>query len=125
MSSSNDEPDNRNLKNRNIKYKKKTKKVSEDTKKEVLAYKYSKKGTETLYEAIILDGRPNFVTWYPDYGISNENIRIHPFIEEPTRIIRPPNLEEYPYGSYEFADEQELRSLNVESLFGYSFGMIK
>ena len=36
-------------------------------------------------------------------------IRIIPVIEEPTRIIRPPSSEEYPYTPYEFADEEELR----------------
>jgi len=77
--------------------------------KEVLAYKYSKKGQGTLYEAIILCGEPCFVTWYPDYGTNNESIKIVPAVEEATRIIRPPNPEEYPYTPFEFADEAELR----------------
>lgn len=62
-------------------------------KKEVPAYKYSAKGTSTLHEAIILQGQPCFVTWYPDYGTNNENIKIVPLIEETTRIIRPPSAE--------------------------------
>jgi hypothetical protein len=78
-------------------------------KKEVIAYKYSRKGQGNLQEAIILCGEPRFVTWYPDYGTNNENIKIVPVIEESTRIIRPPNPEEYPYTPYEFADEEELR----------------
>lgn len=78
-------------------------------KKEVTAYKYSKKGQGTLYEAIILEGQPCFVTWYPDYGTNNENIKILPGIEESTRIIMPPNPEQYPYTAYEFVDNEELR----------------
>ena len=46
---------------------------------------------------------------YPDFGTDNESIKTVPLIEESTRIIRPPNLEEYPYTPYEFADEEELR----------------
>jgi hypothetical protein len=37
--------------------------------------------------------KPCFVTWYPDYGTNNENIKIVPLIEETTRIIRPPSAE--------------------------------
>ena len=79
-------------------------------KKKVPTYKYSAKGTSTLHEAIILQGQPCFVTWYPDYGIGHDSrYEIIPVIEEATRIIRPPNSEEYPYMPYEFVDEEELR----------------
>jgi hypothetical protein len=37
-------------------------------KREVIAYKYSRKGQGNLQEAIILCGKPCFVTWYSDYG---------------------------------------------------------
>jgi hypothetical protein len=75
-------------------------------KKQVLAYKYSKKGQDSLYEAILLCGEPCFVMW--DLG-SDKGFKIVPVIEESTRIIRPPNPEEYPYTPYEFTDEKELR----------------
>lgn len=82
---------------------------AENHKKENLAYKYSQKGQGCLHEAIILLGRPCFITWNLDYGLAkNENKKIVPLIEESTRIIRPPSLEEYPYTPYEFADEAEL-----------------
>ena len=59
---------------------------------------------------MILQGQPCFVTWYPDYGIGHDSShKIIPVIEEATRIIRPPNSEEYPYMPYEFVDEEELR----------------
>jgi hypothetical protein len=75
-------------------------------KKEVLAYKYSKKGQDSLYEAIIVCGSPCFITWDPD---SDKGVKIVPVVEESTRIIRPPNPEEYPYTAYEFYDAKELR----------------
>ena len=76
-------------------------------KKEVLAYKYSAKGTSSLYEAIVMQakGEPCFVT----FNLVKKEPRITPNIEESTRIIRPPNAEEYPYTPYEFVDEEELR----------------
>ena len=78
------------------------------TKKIVIAYKYSNRGSGSLFEAIILQGEPYFVTWYPDYGIDNKTLDIKPYIEETTRIIKPPSSEEYPYTPYEFADQEEL-----------------
>jgi hypothetical protein len=80
-------------KSNNNKEKDKDKEPDAIPKKEVPAYKYSAKGTSTLHEAIILQGQPCFVTWYPDYGTNNENIKIVPLIEEATRIIRPPSAE--------------------------------
>jgi hypothetical protein len=77
-------------------------------KKEVPAYKYSKRGQGILHEAIILQGEPQFVAWYGDNGPNTESIHIVPNIEEATRIIRPPNAEEYPYTPYEFADRADL-----------------
>lgn len=72
-------------------------------KKEVAAYKYSAKGTSSLYEAIIIQGEPRFVTW-DQY---TNAIKIKDCIEEATRVIRPPS-EEYPYTPYDLADEEEL-----------------
>ena len=68
------------------------------------AYKYSAKGTSSLYEAIIVQGEPHFITW----SESKNKFTSKPQIEEATRIIRPPSAEEYPYTPYEFADGAEL-----------------
>ena len=95
------DPANRSLKNSN---KIKNEKGSEDSKKFVVAYKYSAKGMSSLYEAIILQGQPCFVTW----SQYHDSKKIKEYVEEATRIIRPPTAEEYPYTPYEFADEQEL-----------------
>ena len=73
-------------------------------KKEVRAYKYSAKGTSSLYEAIIVRGKPHFITW----SQIKDKFTSKPQIEEATRIIRPPSAEEYPYTPYEFTDEAEL-----------------
>lgn len=73
-------------------------------KKEVAAYKYSAKGTSSLYEAIIIQGEPRFVTW-DQY---TNAIKIKDCIEEATRVISPPSTEEYPYTPYDLADEEEL-----------------
>lgn len=74
-------------------------------KKQVAAYKYSNWGRSVLHEAIILAGQPLFVSWYTRAGY---NLQLT--IEEPTRTIRPPRPEEYPYTAYEFEDEEELRN---------------
>ncbi len=88
-------------------------------KKDVVAYKYSKRGQGILHEAITLSGEPCFVAWYGDKG--KEGISIEPNIEEATRIIRPPSAEEYPYTPYEFVDQEELndyfsRANTIQSL---------
>lgn len=82
---------------------------NEKRKKEIVAYKYSKKGKgRSLYEAIILAGKPVFVTY--DYSRSGSGqIRIEEKIEEEDRIIKPPYREECPYECYEFANLDELQ----------------
>jgi hypothetical protein len=88
------------------KKKSRTNDVEEEpiVKKEVRAYKYSAKGTSSLYEAIIVQGEPHFITW----SESKNKFTSKPQIEEATRIIKPPSAEEYPYTPYEFVDVQEL-----------------
>ena len=80
-------------KNGNSKNKDKNSKKSQN-----LAYKYSKKGKRTLCE-----------TWFQPADDTNiENIKIVPFIEKATRIIKAPNAQKYPYTAYEFANEEDL-----------------
>jgi hypothetical protein len=64
-------------------------------------FKYSR---PFLHEAIILGDTPSFIA----YSAKSDKIMTFANIEEPSRILRPPNREEYPYSPYEFADEQEL-----------------
>jgi hypothetical protein len=65
-----------------------------------------------------LDGIPVFIKY------ENEQIKVVEYIEEPSRIIRPHRIEEYPYEPYEFTNIKELeeyvnkaKSSNIESLY--------
>jgi hypothetical protein len=69
-----------------------------------VACKYSNKGKGILHEAVIVGGLPVFLKY------ENDEIKAVPFIEEPSRIIRPPNSVEYPYEPYEFENIEELYS---------------
>ncbi len=71
-------------------------------KQECTTYKYSNKGKGLLHEAVILAGLPVFLTYKNDKIVSLERI------EESTRIIKPPNEQEYPYEPYEFANKEEV-----------------
>jgi hypothetical protein len=82
------------------------------------AYKYSKNGKGSLFEAIILSGTPVFITY--------QNGKIEPYseIEEEVRIIEPPHTQSYPYSPYEFKNMDEVlqyreRALaeNIDSLY--------
>ena len=82
------------------------------------AFKYSKNGKGPLFEAIILSGRPVFITY--------ENGKIEPYdeIEEDVRVIEPPHSQSYPYQPYEFKNMEEVlgyreRALaeNIDSLY--------
>ena len=88
--------------------KKAAKKVAKDTvvkdEKPLPTYPTFKYSRPFLHEAIILGALPGFIAY------DRKADKIFPFenIKEPSRILRPPNREEYPYQPYEFADEQEL-----------------
>jgi hypothetical protein len=82
------------------------------------AYKYSKNGKGSLFEAIILSGSPVFITY--------QNGKIEPYseIEEEVRIIEPPHSQSYPYEPYYFKNMEEVlnyrdRALveNIDSLY--------
>ena len=80
---------------------------NKDNKKKpkITTYKYSNKGRGKLYEAIILDGKPCFLS----YDNSSDNsIEIKEQIEENSRILVPPQPEEYPYEPYEFENIDEI-----------------
>jgi hypothetical protein len=86
------------------------------------AYKYSKKGKLSLHEAVILAGRPVFLTIIDGKG--NNDIQSYDIIEEDIRIIEPPHVENYPYEPYEFENMDDVlkyrdRALNenIDSLY--------
>lgn len=79
-----------------------------EKKKLVPAFKYSQNGRKNLYEAIILEGKSVFVTYWPASKATICDIK--EFLPEETRNIVPPSLEAYPYTPYEFKDKAELEN---------------
>ena len=71
-----------------------------------IAFKYSNRSKSSLHEAVILDGRPVFLT----YDRKNDKIKTVESIQESNRVINPPKPEEYPYEAYEFASIDEVLS---------------
>jgi hypothetical protein len=78
------------------------------SKTEFLAFKYTFKGQ--TYEAVIVGDKPFFLT------LKNDEVILESRLEEETRILRPPALEEYPsYAPYNFRDKDEINKF-VETL---------
>jgi hypothetical protein len=87
--------------------------------------KYSKPG---LYESVIVGGLPFFIK----YDAESDEIMVVEKIVENSRILRPPDHEEYPYSPYEFVDAAELseyasRAINetIDSLYQKALGIVK
>jgi hypothetical protein len=90
--------------------------------------KYSQLGKGDLYESIILGGVPVFIR----YDQRNSKLKPLRDIEEETRILRPPSIEEYPYTPYEFDNEEELcryvefaKKQSVDTLYKLALDFIK
>ncbi len=90
---------------KNIKGHKKENNESKKEKKEIVTFKYSQMGKGELYEAVLSGGSLPFFTKY-NYG-KNE-FELVKNIEENSRILRPPEREEYPYTPYEFSGLEEI-----------------
>jgi hypothetical protein len=71
-----------------------------ERKKEHRVFKYT--SNNHIYESVIIAGKPFFVT------IDDWELRLEDEIEQETRIIKPPYLEEYPSKPYEFENREEL-----------------
>lgn len=69
-----------------------------------ITYKYSDNGRWDLYEAVLIEGKPYFIT----YNQNTNNVDICGEIEEPFRILRPPGPADYSYLPYQFTDKKEL-----------------
>jgi len=72
--------------------------VIKDRIREEIVNKYSNRGKRVLRESVFIDGKPYFLRYSPEKGF----LYIEPVIEESTRKLRPPNLEECPHEPYEF-----------------------
>jgi hypothetical protein len=93
------------------------------TKREFVVYKYSQMGKGPLHEAVIVDGLP----WFVKYNHDLNTFELVEKIKENSRILRPPNIEEYPYTSYSFDSNEELhffmlkaREITLDELYKYS-----
>jgi hypothetical protein len=85
-------------------------KEKSNTKKVIALSKYSFNGKGDLHEAVIISGKPYFITF------TNGKIVLVEQIEENTRILRPPEKEEYPYKAYEFESLEELQEIISKAL---------
>ncbi len=88
---------------------KKEKEKEKDTenkkeKREVVTFKYSQMGKGELYEAILSHDLPFFAK----YDHQSKEFILVENIEENSRILRPPEREEYPYYPYEFSNLEEI-----------------
>jgi hypothetical protein len=90
-------------------------------------YKYSNKGKGNLHEAVILAGSLPIFLKYEDNELKSVQR-----IEEASRILRPPNTEEYPYEPYEFSNIEEVKSYvdrarteSIDSLFCKAKAIVK
>jgi len=89
---------------------KKDTKKEEKPKKEVKIWKYSQRGRIDLHEAVIIGDKPYFIKYV--YSETSKKKRVHfvEKIEETSRILLPPEREEYQYTPYTFDDQEEVES---------------
>src|SRR6476661_8446757 len=79
-------------------------KVSDKPKpQEYPVYKYSDNKKCPLHESVIMCGLPVFIKY------ENGEMKTVEKVEESSRIIRPPRIEEYPYLPYEFTNLEEVK----------------
>jgi hypothetical protein len=94
--------------------------IDKDTKgkKEFTVFKYT--SNNHIYESVIIAGKPFFITF------EEEGLKIVDKIEQETRAIKPPYVEEYPSKPYIFESKDEIekfvkmvkeRRISVDSLF--------
>lgn len=78
-------------------HSKKKDNAGDNEKRKFIVYKYSDRQKSPLHEAVIIQGSPCLL-----YVNSEGRLEGVKEIEENTRMLRPPNPEEYPYLPYEF-----------------------
>ena len=80
-------------------------KEKSNIKKVIPISKYSFNGKGDVHEAVIINGKPFFITF------TDGKVGIVEKIEENTRILRPAEVEEYPYKAYEFESIEQLQQI--------------
>lgn len=107
----------------------KSKKKKKDERRVLTTLKYSQMGTSDLYESVFVGGFPCF-TRYNNITKQFEKIGK---IEETTRILVPPAIEECPHLRYEFESMEEINSfskfiddnkIDLDYLYSKSFEMV-
>lgn len=98
----------------------------ENLKREFVTYKYSQMGKGELHEAALVNNLPSFIK----YNNTTEKIELVEKVEENSRILRPPEREEYPYTPYAFESRKELESfiqkanhMTLDDLYKFSKGI--
>ncbi|MGE0242602.1 MAG: hypothetical protein AB7F53_01760 [Nitrososphaeraceae archaeon] len=98
-------------------------KNNKKNKKEVTTFKYSQMCKGQLHEAVIING----LSFFLKYDHSTNTFELVENIEENSRILRPPQREEYPYTPYEFESNEELSffmqkamEVTLDELFKFS-----
>ena len=98
-------------------------------KSKFVTFKYSQMGKRELHEAILSDDLPFFTK----YDHESKEFKLLENIEENSRILRPPEREEYPYTPYEFSSLEEVNhykdiiinnNINIDYLFQKSKSII-
>ncbi len=78
-------------------------------KKEVTVNKYSQNRKGDLYESILIQNEPLFLNVNNPNEKNNEEIKIIQNIDENTRTLNPPSLEEYLHNPYEFESVDDVK----------------
>jgi hypothetical protein len=81
---------------------KETKNAQQQDKRTFTTYKYSFNFQGNLYEAVILAGKPVFISY------DSKKVKVVKSIKEESRILTPPFQEEYAYRPYEFRNVNEI-----------------
>jgi hypothetical protein len=93
-------------------------KKNQNQKYDYMTFKYSSRFKGTLHEAILLNGKPVFLKY------ENGQIQVVAKIEEEERVLRPPNIEEYPYEPIEFDSYEEIKKYQAIVLTEVSRGIL-
>ena len=78
--------------------------IDKKPKKEFVIYKHSQMGKGELNEAALISDQPSFIK----YNRKSKEFELEEKIEENSRLLRPPEREEYPYTPYEFSSIEEI-----------------
>lgn len=91
-------------------------------------FKYSTRFRGPLHEAIIFGSEPFFLT----YSEKSGHIELVKQIEENSRILVPPSIEEYPYEPIEFGSKREIKDYEkmaqnetIDSLYQKAKALVK